>query len=123
LSAFRLSAFQPSTFSRQLSAVSRLPRSTWFQLFLCGPVLQLPALPLPRTAVKFAPAHDMSVEKKTELRFEIAHILFIDIVGFSKLLIEDQTEALEELNEVVRKTDAFRSAEAAGQLIRLPTGD
>src|ERR1700730_12916319 len=68
-------------------------------------------------------ADDMSDEKKTELRLEIAHVLFIDIVGFSKLLIEDQTEALEELNEVVRKTDAFRDAEAVGQLIRLPTGD
>src|ERR1700694_1652804 len=65
----------------------------------------------------------MSGEKETALRLEIAHVLCVDIVGFSKLLIDEQTEALQELNQVVRKTDAFRAAEEAGQLIRLPTGD
>ncbi len=65
----------------------------------------------------------MSGEPKPELRLEIAHILFIDIVGYSKLLIDEQSDALEELNEVVRSTEAFRSADVAGKLICLPTGD
>src|SRR5438045_4984296 len=65
----------------------------------------------------------MANEQKTKLRLEIAHVLFIDIVGYSKLLIDEQSEALQELNEIVRKTDAVRAAEAAGQLIFLPTGD
>jgi TolB-like protein/class 3 adenylate cyclase/Tfp pilus assembly protein PilF len=65
----------------------------------------------------------MSAETKPDLRLEIAHVLFIDIVGYSKLLINEQRESLEELNQVVRGTDAFRAAEAAGKLTRLPTGD
>ena len=65
----------------------------------------------------------MPDEQKTQLRLEIAHVLFMDIVGYSKLLIDEQSEALQELNEIVRKTDAVRVAEAAGQLIFLPTGD
>src|SRR5213079_149786 len=65
----------------------------------------------------------MANEQKTQLRLEIAHVLFMDIVGYSKLLIDEQSEALQELNEIVRKTDAVRTAEAAGQLIFLPTGD
>jgi len=65
----------------------------------------------------------MSDEQKTQLRLEIAHVLFMDIVGYSKLLIDEQSEALQELNQIVRKTDAVRAAEAAGQLIFLPTGD
>src|SRR5437870_180943 len=65
----------------------------------------------------------MADEQKTKLRLEIAHVLFIDIVGYSKLLIDDQSEALHELNQIVRNTEAVREAEAAGQLIRLPTGD
>src|SRR2546423_14975092 len=65
----------------------------------------------------------MPDEQKTQLRLEIAHVLFMDIVGYSKLLIDEQSEALQELNEIVRKTDAVRAAEAACQLIFLPTGD
>jgi TolB-like protein/class 3 adenylate cyclase len=65
----------------------------------------------------------MADEQKTQLRLEIAHVLFMDIVGYSKLLIDEQSEALQELNQIVRKTDAVRVAEAAGQLIFLPTGD
>ena len=56
----------------------------------------------------------MSDDQKTKLRLEIAHVLFIDIVGYSKLLIDEQSEALEELNHVVRNTEAARKAEAAG---------
>src|SRR6266513_1953531 len=65
----------------------------------------------------------MADEQKTKLRLEIAHVLFIDIVGYSKLLIDEQSEALHELNQIVRNTEAARTAEAAGQLIFLPTGD
>src|SRR5438309_11926798 len=65
----------------------------------------------------------MADAQKTKQRLEIAHVLFIDIVGYSKLLIDEQSEALQELNKVVRKTEAAREAESAGQLIILPTGD
>src|SRR6266478_2822121 len=65
----------------------------------------------------------MSAELKPHLRLEIAHVLFIDIVGYSKLLIDEQKELLQELNEIVRKTDQVRAAEAEGKLVRLPTGD
>src|SRR6266481_1437154 len=65
----------------------------------------------------------MADDEKTKPRLEIAHVLFIDIVGYSKLLIDEQSEALQELNEIVRNTEAARTAEAASQLIILPTGD
>jgi adenylate cyclase len=65
----------------------------------------------------------MPTEIKKEIELEIAHVLFIDIVGYSKLLIDEQRDYLHTLNEVVRETDSFRSAEAAGKLTRLPTGD
>ena len=65
----------------------------------------------------------MSTEVITQIALEIAHVLFIDIVGYSKLLIDEQRDYLHTLNEVVRETDAFRAAEAAGKLTRLPTGD
>jgi class 3 adenylate cyclase len=65
----------------------------------------------------------MEDDEKTKPRLEIAHVLFIDIVGYSKLLTDEQSEALQELNQIVRNTEAARQAEAAGQLIILPTGD
>jgi class 3 adenylate cyclase len=65
----------------------------------------------------------MGDDEKTKPRLEIAHVLFIDIVGYSKLLTDEQSEALQELNQIVRNTEAAREAEAAGQLIVLPTGD
>src|SRR5438067_7563385 len=65
----------------------------------------------------------MADEQKTQLRLEIAHVLFMDIVGYSKLLIDEQSEALQELNQIVHNTEAARAAEAASQLIILPTGD
>jgi len=64
----------------------------------------------------------MSDEHKAK-RLEIAHVLFMDIVGYSKLLTDEQSEALQELNQVVRGTEAAREAEAAGELTILPTGD
>ena len=65
----------------------------------------------------------MADEQKPKQRLEIAHVLFMDIVGYSKLLTDEQSEALQELNQIVRNTEAAREAEAAGQLTILPTGD
>jgi TolB-like protein/tetratricopeptide (TPR) repeat protein len=65
----------------------------------------------------------MSAQAKGSLHLEIGHVLFIDIVGYSKLLINEQSELLGELNDIVRETEHFRSAEAEDRLVRLPTGD
>ena len=65
----------------------------------------------------------MEDDEKTKPRLEIAHVLFIDIVEYSKLLTDEQSEALQELNQIVRNTEAVREADAAGHLIILPTGD
>ena len=62
-------------------------------------------------------------ELNPDLRLEIAHVLFIDIVGSSKLLTNEQSELLRELNQIVRSTEQFRAAEAADKLMRLPSGD
>ena len=65
----------------------------------------------------------MSAEVKKEIELEIAYVLFIDIVGYSKLLIDQQRRLLELLNEIVRGTEQFRKAEASHRLITIPTGD
>ncbi len=65
----------------------------------------------------------MSPEVKTESELEIAHVLFIDTVGYSKLLINEQREVFDALNRLVKESDQFRRADAAGNLVRLPTGD
>src|SRR5216110_3579581 len=65
----------------------------------------------------------MSFEQSSEVKFEIGHVLFIDIAGYSKLLINQQSERLETLKKIVRGTEQFRLAEAEGKLLRLPTGD
>src|SRR4026207_2331761 len=65
----------------------------------------------------------MADEQKAKLRLAIAHVLFMDIAGYSKLLNDDQAEALQELTQIVRKTEAAREAAAAGELTILPTGD
>jgi TolB-like protein/Flp pilus assembly protein TadD len=65
----------------------------------------------------------MAEEEKTKQRLEIGHVLFMDIVDYSKLLTDEQSEALQELNQIVRNTEAAREAEAAGNLTILPTGD
>jgi TolB-like protein/class 3 adenylate cyclase/Tfp pilus assembly protein PilF len=68
-------------------------------------------------------AQDTSAEIGPDLPLEIAHLLLIDAVGYSKLLVNEQIELLQELNQIVRKTECFRSAEASGKLNRVPTGD
>src|SRR5437762_12772953 len=60
---------------------------------------------------------------EADVKFEIGHVLFIDIVGYSKLLITEQSEQMQKLREIARATEQFRSAEAEGKLLRLPTGD
>src|SRR6201993_2226929 len=65
----------------------------------------------------------MTEQSHSELKFEIGHVLFIDIVRFSTLLIDQQSEQLETLKKIVRGTEQFRTAEAEGKLLRLPTGD
>src|SRR5215470_1582363 len=65
----------------------------------------------------------MSAESTPDVKFEIGHVLFIDIVGYSKLLINEQSEQLETLKAIVRGTEQFRLAEGEGKLLRLPTGD
>jgi TolB-like protein/class 3 adenylate cyclase/Tfp pilus assembly protein PilF len=68
-------------------------------------------------------SQDTSAETKPDLQLEIAHILLIDVVGYSKLLVDEQIEFLKELNQIVRSTECFRAAETTGKLIRVPTGD
>jgi TolB-like protein/class 3 adenylate cyclase/Tfp pilus assembly protein PilF len=68
-------------------------------------------------------AHDTSAEPKPDLPLEIAHLLLIDVVGYSKLLVNEQIELLQDLNQIVRSTECFRAAETTGKLIRVPSGD
>jgi TolB-like protein/class 3 adenylate cyclase/Flp pilus assembly protein TadD len=61
--------------------------------------------------------------EKPRVRFELAHVLFIDVVGYSKLRTTEQSARIQQLREIVRSTEQFRAAEAEGTLLRLPTGD
>src|SRR5262250_3805143 len=65
----------------------------------------------------------MCPASSSDVKLEIGHVLFIDLVGYSKLLIDEQSERIQELREIVRGTKQFRLAEAEGKLLRLPTGD
>src|SRR5438477_9464847 len=65
----------------------------------------------------------MPSEHPADVKFEIGHVLFIDIVGYSKLLINEQSEQLQTLKQIVRGTEQFRLAKAEGKLLGLPTGD
>jgi TolB-like protein/class 3 adenylate cyclase/Flp pilus assembly protein TadD len=65
----------------------------------------------------------MAAETRTHSELEIGHVLFMDVVGYSKLLINEQREIQGQLTQIVRGTEHFRAAEAAGKLIRLPVGD
>src|SRR5436309_802502 len=62
-------------------------------------------------------------ETNSDLELEIAHVLFIDVVGYSKLPVDDQREMIADLNRLVRETPTFRAAEQAAKLSRVPTGD
>src|SRR6266480_4121545 len=65
----------------------------------------------------------MAAESPTHLELEIGHVLFMDVVGYSKLLTNEQREIQRQLTQIVRSTEHFRAAERAGKLIRLPVGD
>ena len=65
----------------------------------------------------------MADQVSSDVKLEIGHVLFIDIVGYSKLLINEQSERLQKLKEIVWGTEQFRQAQAEGKLLRLPTGD
>ena len=65
----------------------------------------------------------MAAEPSSVSELELGHVLFMDIVGYSKLLIDEQTDLSRQLNQIVRNTEQVQSAEAKGKLIRLPTGD
>jgi class 3 adenylate cyclase len=65
----------------------------------------------------------MSPEITKQIALEIAHVLFIDIVGYSKLSINEQRAAVNELNQLVRTSEQFQKAEASDRLIKIPTGD
>ncbi len=65
----------------------------------------------------------MAAEVKTDPKFEIGHVLFIDVVGYSKLNIDEQTSLLRDLNKIVQETRQFQHSEAEGKLVCLPTGD
>ena len=69
------------------------------------------------------PEQSTETGDQTDLALEIAHLLFIDVVGYSKLLVNEQIELMQQLNRIVRGTECFRDAEASGKLMRLPTGD
>ena len=65
----------------------------------------------------------MPDEEKTTLSLEIVHVLFLDIVGYSKLRSDEQHALIDQLNQIVRSSDEFQKADAADRLIKIPTGD
>src|SRR3989449_7469609 len=65
----------------------------------------------------------MSIATKEASQMQTAHVLFIDVVAYSKLLVNEQREVLQQLNEVVRRTPQFAKSDAGGKLIRIPSGD
>jgi len=65
----------------------------------------------------------MSSQSGTSVRLQIGHVLFMDLVGYSKLLLDEQRQYMEQLTEIVRGTEQARMAKEAGKLIRLPVGD
>src|SRR5712691_7875147 len=65
----------------------------------------------------------MPAKLKTDPHLAIGHVLFMDVVGYSKLLVNEQREVVQQLNQIVRKAPQFRKSEAAGKLIRIPVGD
>src|SRR5713226_1851209 len=65
----------------------------------------------------------MATKPKTDAHLSTAHVLFMDVVGYSKLLVNEQREVVHQLNQVVRKTAQFRRSDAKGKLISIPSGD
>jgi TolB-like protein/class 3 adenylate cyclase/Tfp pilus assembly protein PilF len=69
------------------------------------------------------PHRNMGAESPSDVQLEIGHVLFMDVVGYSKLLVNEQRELVEQLGQIVRNTEQVRLAEAADKLIRIPAGD
>src|SRR6059036_847159 len=65
----------------------------------------------------------MPAEVKQEIALEIAHVLFIDIVAYSKMAMDDQRAAIEKLNQIVQATEEYRAAESENRLLKIATGD
>src|SRR5436190_16859604 len=65
----------------------------------------------------------MATDSEQDIQLQIGHVLFMDVVGYSKLLLDEQRELQEQLTQIVRNTEQVRAAEAAGKLIRVPAGD
>jgi class 3 adenylate cyclase len=65
----------------------------------------------------------MAVKLKSDAHLAIAHVLFMDVVGYSKLLVNEQREAVHELNQIVRQTAQFKNSDANSELICIPSGD
>jgi hypothetical protein len=65
----------------------------------------------------------MPAEIKKKIELEVVHVLFLDIVGYSKRLTNEQQTLIDQLNQVVRSSEEFQNAEEAGRLIKIPTGD
>ena len=65
----------------------------------------------------------MPTEVNKEIELEIAHVLFLDIVGYSKLSVNEQHARVDELNGIVRLSEQFQKAEAANRILKIPTGD
>jgi len=65
----------------------------------------------------------MAAEIKKEIELEIAHVLFLDIVGYSKLSVNEQHARVDELNQIVRASEQFQKAEVANRILKIPTGD
>jgi len=65
----------------------------------------------------------MAAEVKKEIELEIAHVLFIDFVDYSKLSVNEQHARIAELNEAVRLSEQFQRAEAINRILKIPTGD
>ena len=65
----------------------------------------------------------MAAEIKKEIELEIAHVLFIDIVGYSTFSAHEQNSRIEELNQIVRLSEQFQKAQAAKRILKVPSGD
>src|SRR6266404_3150337 len=65
----------------------------------------------------------MAAEIKNEIQLEIAHVLFIDIVAYSKMATDEQRAAIDKLNQIVQATDEYRKAESEKRLLKIATGD
>jgi TolB-like protein/class 3 adenylate cyclase/Tfp pilus assembly protein PilF len=115
-------------FQRQKVVVETANRTKDHLLAMLSHELRTPLTPVISAleSLETEPAQtngDRSVEPKSDLEAKVAHLLLIDVVGYSKLSNNEQIELLQELNQLVRGTECFCAAEACGKLTRVPTGD